>query len=159
MTNSNAPIGNQDAMNTLCPECGAPLAAGQTCRDHFDQMLFWESEDPSRWAAHHLMVLCYHLQHFSLYSAAGLAQARMLLADFLTRGRSPEEARRDNQALVNYGRREWTVTARPGDSGAYERPIAWTMTAADVVAGGAEAYVANVRRWSETVLASIAPDE
>lgn len=114
-------------------------------------MLFWENEDPARGEVHHLMVLCYHLQHPSLYSAEGLAVGRQLLTDFVERGLSPEEVRRDNRERVDSGKRGWSITARPGNHGAYERSIVWTMTAGDVVAGGAEAYCENVRAWALAV--------
>ncbi len=137
-----------DSQTSTCPECGAILNSDQTCTDFFYQMLFWENDDPSRGVVHHLLVLCYHLQHPSLYSAEGLANGRQLLADFIERGLKPEEARKRNSTSVDSGKREWTVTARPGNEGAYERPISWTMTAADVVAGGAANYVENVLAWA-----------
>ena len=138
-----------------CPECGARRAAEHTCRDHFHQMLFWENEDPTRWAVHHLMVLCYHLQHPSLYSVEGLATARGLLTDFIEHGLSPEEVRKKNSGPVASGARDWTITARSGNQGAYDRPIPWTMTAADVVVAGAEAYVESVSTWARAVHADI----
>ncbi len=138
-------------MNTECPECGAVWTEERTCQDYFHQMLFWENEDPALGEAHHLMVLCYHLQHPGLYSAEGLTHARGLLADFVERGLSPAEARRRNRQAVNSGQRDWSVTARPGDHGRYERQPAWTMRAADVVAGGMENYVANVRAWAAQI--------
>ena len=118
-------------------------------------MLFWENEEPSRGAVHHLMVLCYYLQHPRLYSTEGLAHGRHLLADFVERGLSPSDARQRNSARVDSGRREWAVTARPGNQGAYERPVAWTMTAADVVSGGADGYVENVQAWAVATHAAI----
>ncbi len=118
-------------------------------------MLFWESEDPTRGEVHHLMVLCYHLQHPSLYSAEGLATARGLLADFIEHGLSPEEARKKNSGRVASGARDWSITARPGNQGAYDRPIRWTMTAADVVAAGAGDYVENVRTWARATHADL----
>jgi len=114
-------------------------------------MLFWENEDPARWEVHHLMVLCYHLQHPGLYSAEGLAVARGLLADFIEHGLSPEEVRKKNSGRVASGARDWSIAARPGNQGAYDRPIHWTMTAADVVASGPENYVVNVRTWASEV--------
>lgn len=134
-----------------CPECGAPLSAGETCADFFHQMLFWENEDPGRGAVHHLIVLCYHLQHPSLYSIEGLANGRQLLDDFIERGLSPIEARKRNRERVDSGNRNWSITARPGNQGAYERPIRWSMTAADVVAGGADDYLENIRSWARAV--------
>lgn len=145
-----------DLAAPACDECGAPRTDGRTCQDYFQQMLFWENEDPARGVVHHLMVLCYHLQHPSLYSAEGLAHARTLLVDFVKRGLSPQQVRRNNRERVTSSNREWSITARPGNHGAYERPMAWRMTAADVVAGGPEVYVRNVRAWSESVMASIA---
>ena len=59
--------------STLCSECGETLADGRTCADDFHQLLFWENERPELGEVHHLLVLCYHLQHPSLYSAEGLA--------------------------------------------------------------------------------------
>lgn len=136
-------------MGFQCPECGAATAEGRTCREYFDQMLYWENEDPSRDEVHHLMVLCYYLQHPSLYSAEGLAHGRELLADFVARGLTPQEVRRKNREQVASGSRAWSITARPDNTGAYERRIVWTMTAADVVAGGPAEYVENVRQWAE----------
>lgn len=138
-------------LNSQCRECGALHEADQTCQDDFHQMLFWENEQPELGEVHHLMVLCYHLQHPSLYSAEGLAYARGLLADFVERGLSPADVRRRSREQVASGNRSWSVTARPGNQGAYERPVVWTMTAVDIVDGGAEAYCANVRAWASAV--------
>jgi hypothetical protein len=138
-----------------CPECGAAWTDGQTCQDFFHQFLFWENEDPARGEVHHLMVLCYHLQHPSLYSAEGLAHARGLLSDFVERGLSTEEVRRRQREAVASSNRQFSVTARSGNQGAYERPVTWTMTAADVAAGGAKRYCENVRAWSDSVFRAI----
>jgi hypothetical protein len=138
-------------MEPSCPECGAALADGRTCADDFHQLLFWENERPELGQVHHLLVLCYHLQHPSLYSAEGLAHARRLLAEFVEGGLSPAVARRRQRAAVDSGGRGWSVTARPGNHGRYEHQPAWTMRAADVVAGGMDNYVANVRAWAGQV--------
>lgn len=145
-------------VQTICPECGALHVDNRTCQDDFHQMLFWENEVPALGVVHHLMVLCYHLQHPSLYSREGLAHARGLLADFVAEGLSPTEARQHNRASVHSGKRDWSITARPGNEGAYERPMRWTMTAADVVAGGSEAYTDNVKTWASTIHVAIARD-
>jgi hypothetical protein len=134
-----------------CPECNASLPENMTCEDHFHQMLYWEAEYPEYGIVHHLMVLCYHLQHPSLYSSQGLDVGKRLLTDFLERGLTTEEVRQRNQAQVDSGSREWKITARPDSFGVYEHPIYWTITAADVVAHGAERYVANVRDWAQSV--------
>lgn len=137
--------------NEICPECGAAWTAGRTCRDYFHQMLYWENEDPARGEVHHLMVLCYHLQHPSLYSAEGLATARELLADLVERGLTTQQIRHDNRERLSSGNRGWTMTARLGNHGRYRRPVAWTMAAADVVAAGPERYRERVREWAESI--------
>lgn len=138
-----------------CPDCGGLWADGSTCRDYFHQMLFWENEDPARGEVHHLMVLCYHLQHPGLYSAEGLAVARGLLGDFVEGGISPQEARHRHRGRVDSGKRDWSISARPGNQGKYERPILWAMTAADVVAAGPARYCESVQAWAASVHRSI----
>ena len=135
-----------------CPACGAVWTNGQTCEDHFHQMLFWEAEHPSYSAeVHHLMVVCYYLQHPSLYSPAGLSEARRLLLEFVERGASPVEVRQRNRARVDSSRRDWKITGTAASHGSYDRPIPWTMTAADVAAGGPDHYCDNVRAWAQAV--------
>jgi hypothetical protein len=138
-----------------CPECGAALEAGLTCQDHFHQMLFWEAENPENGEVHHLAVLCYHLQHPSLYSPEGLQEGMDLLVEFLERGSSPQEVRRTRRARVDSGRRSWKIRGAPGAQGAYDPPIRWTMTAADVVAAGEPNYRQSVQVWAESILAQI----
>lgn len=139
-------------MGTRCSECGAALADDRTCADDFHQLLLWENERPELGEVHHLMVLCYHLQHPSLYSAEGLAHARRLLAEFVAGGLSPAEARRRQRAAVDSGGRGWSITARAGNHGAYQRPPAWEIRVQDVVAGGPDHYRENVRRWAGAIV-------
>ena len=124
----------------------------QTCETYFHQMLFWEVEFPAYGAeVHHLTVLCYYLQHPSLYSPAGLNEAQHLLAEFVERGASPIEVRQRNQARVDSSRRDWKIKGTTASHGAYDALVQWTMTAADVVAGGSENYCDNVRAWSKSI--------
>lgn len=138
-----------------CPECGAALAGTTTCQDHFHQMLYWETEVPARGEVHHLTVLCYHLQHPSLYSPDGSRHALGLLEDFVAQGKAPAEMRQRQRQQVASDQRAWKITARPGAHGAYDRPIAWTMTAAGVVAGGADAYCDSVRLWAASIYRAV----
>lgn len=138
-----------------CPECGTSWADGTTCEDNFHQLLFWEAERPSLGVVHHLTVLCYHMQHPSLYSQDGLENAKGLLVSFVVKGLSTETVRKQNGAVVASDKRGWTVTARPDSKGAYAHPVTWTMTARDVVAGGMDNYVENTTRWAGSVLASL----
>ncbi len=119
-------------------------------------MLFWEHEYPDYGAAvHHLMVLSYYLQHPRLYSPAGLEHARHLLVDFVVHQIAAEEIRQGSRQTLDSTQRKWKITGTPGAAGEYARPVLWTMTAADVAAGGAEQYVENVRLWAHAIYASL----
>jgi len=143
----------------ICPECGVSWQNGNTCLDQFHQLLFWEAEFPDYGVVHHLMVLCYHLQHPSLYSPEGLREAKWLLVKFLEHGTTPAEVRQRIRDRVNSSQRAWTITSRPDSHGSYAHPVSWTMTAASVVAGGAENYVDNVRAWAQSVYESLKSSE
>ncbi len=134
-----------------CPECGAVWKSEATCEAHFHQMLFWEAEHPAYGEVHHLTVLCYHLQHPSLYSPDGLNEARRLLVEFVEHGASPVEIRKRNRAQVDSNQRNWKITATATSRGSYDPLIHWTMTAADVVAGEADHYCDNVRAWARSI--------
>lgn len=138
-------------MQTHCPECGADWSEA-TCEQNFHQMLFWEQADMEHLGVvHHLMVLTYHLQHPSLYSPDGLKHSMGLLVDFVARGVTPQQVRQRDRDKVDSSKRAFKIKGTPESHGAYAHPVAWTMRAADVVAGGAEHYVENVRAWSQSV--------
>jgi hypothetical protein len=138
-------------MPDQCPECGATWQDGKTCQDYFHQMLGWEFEN-SLLDVHHLMVLCYHLQHPSLYSPEGLLEAKRLLSEFLERGSSPQDVRRRNRLKVDSSKRNWKIKGTPASHGSYPQVAEWTMTAADIIAGGPESYYDNVRNWAKSIL-------
>ena len=139
----------------ICPECGAGWHNGETCQDYFYQMLFWEAENPNYGVVHHLMVLCYYLQHPSLYSPEGLREGITLLSDFLERGITPEQARMPNRSVLNSSTRTWKITGTPASHGSYDNPMAWTMTAVDVIVGGKVNYCDNVKTWARSVLEAL----
>ncbi len=139
-----------------CSECGAVWIGDQTCETYFHQILFWEAEYPAYGAeVHHLMVLCYYLQHPRLYSPDGLNEARRLLVEFVEHGASPIEVRQRNQARVDSSRRNWKITGTGASQGTYDPPVQWTMTTADVVTGGRENYCDNVRAWARATNESL----
>ena len=139
-----------------CLECGAVWVDGHTCAVYFHQMLFWEAENPHYGVeVHHLMVLCYHLQHPSLYSPDGVNEARGLLVEFIEHDASPVEVVRRNRARVDSSRRDWKITGTAASYGSYDAPIHWEMTAVDVVAGGSEHYCDNVRSWAGSINATL----
>lgn len=143
------------AAASTCVECGAPLTGFATCQDDFHELLFWENEIPGYGAVHHLLVLCYHLQHPGLYSPKGLEMGLKLLVDFLENGLTPEEARRRSREQVDSGRRSWRLTSRPGWRAAYLHHVRWSRRAADVVRAGPGEYLANVRDWAASILVDL----
>lgn len=138
-----------------CPECGAEWQDGKTCQDDFHQMLFWEAENPSYGTVHHLAVLCYHLQHPSLYSPEGLAEGLRLLVEFVERGTSTEDIRKRSKDRVDSGKRDWKIKATDASKGAYANPVRWTMNARDVVLGGSDFYCENVQKWARLTLEAL----
>lgn len=139
-----------------CPECGASWRDDLTCQDHWYQALAWESEYPDKTlAAHHLLVLCYHLQHPHLYSPQGLEEAQRLLAAFVQEGMTPAEARRRQRDAVDSGRRAWKITGTPTSYGAYTHPIQWPMTMGDITSGDLDGYIARVQAWARSTLEAL----
>ena len=138
----------------ICLECGAAQPHGKICQDDFHQLLYWETEFPELWWVHHYMVLCYHLQHPSLYSPEGLKYGRQLLKTFIEDGVSPEEVRKRNRNIVDSGQSNWKII---GDvvRGSWDCHIIWTMTVADVVGAGIENYCERVEAWAKSVHESL----
>ncbi|HEX2916781.1 MAG TPA: DUF5946 family protein [Chloroflexia bacterium] len=135
----------------ICPECGATWQEGKTCQDDFHQMLYWENEYPGLGKVHNYLVLCYYIQHPSLYSPEGLRNAMQLMVDFHQNGLSTEEVRQRNRSKVSSTNRNWKIKATPTSHGAYQYPVQWPMRAADVIAGGPENYCENVRKWAASM--------
>jgi hypothetical protein len=115
-------------------------------------MLAWEFEYPEVNTVHHLTVVCYHLQHPSLYSPEGLRGAMRLLAEFLDGELKPEEVRRRDRQKLDSGVRKYKIKGTPAAHGVYQPPVHWTMTATDVIAGGPALYDQNVKKWARSVL-------
>lgn len=146
-------------MDNKCADCRADLGENQSCDAYFHQMLFWENENPSNGQVHHLMVLCYHLQHPALYSPEGLEHGRHLLKQFIVERLSPEQVRQKQRSEVASDNRDWKIKGTADSPGRYYQPINWHMNAADVVAGGIEKYCQNVERWAAAVYDQIASVE
>lgn len=137
-----------------CAECGTAWADGQTCTDHFHMMGFWELEH-QLYDVHHLMVLCYHLQHPGLYSPEGLEGAKKLLVVFVEEGVSPQAMRKRMSKATDSGRRKYKIKGTPDSYGGYAQPVEWEMVAADVVQAGIDDYYASVRKWAELTLRAL----
>lgn len=117
-------------------------------------MGFWEL-DNQMYDVHHLMVLCYHLQHPSLYSPEGLREAEQLLVSFLEEGLTPHQVRRRIAKAVDSGSRTYKIKGTSTSHGVYAHPVHWTMTAADVTAAGLDRYYIEVKAWADSILKSL----
>jgi hypothetical protein len=142
-------------MSQSCPECRAGRPDTLTCEGAFHQALAWDFENPRAGSVHHLTVLCYHLQHPSLYSPEGLKCAEGLLVEFLEKGKTPEIVRRENYETMQNNRRNWSVTRSGLNKGTYGAQPMWTMTIRDVVTGGLGNYPEKVRAWAESILRAL----
>jgi hypothetical protein len=136
---------------TKCPACGADWTDGQTCIDHFHLMSAWEL-DNQLYDVHHLMVLCYHLQHPGLYSPEGVALAKKLLVEFLEDGIDPQAMRRHIGGVVDSGKRSYRIKGTSGSQGKYANSVRWEMVAADVTRAGIKRYYDSVQRWADSIL-------
>ena len=138
-----------------CPECAAIYLEGKCCQDQFHQMLFWENEFGELGVVHHLMVLCFHLQHPGLLSPEGLAGMISLLIDFIYHNLNPEEVRRRNRSKLSSTERGWKIKATAVRRATYAQPIAWSVTAQDVTAAGSSNYLESVRGWANSILSDL----
>ena len=139
-----------------CPECGAEWTDGVSCQDHFYQFGYWENEFPSLTLdVHHLMVLCYHLQHPSLYSPDGLGFSKQLLVDFVERSLSTGEVRKQNRVALDSGNRKFKIKGTAASHGHYSHSVRWTMRAGDVVSGGVNDYRENIKAWARSILQAL----
>lgn len=135
-----------------CAECGALWQTGVTCLEHFYQLLAWEFEDfTGAGAVHHLTVLCYSLQHPRVYSPQAFEDAKRMLAQYVVEGRSPQEIRTQNKALVDSGHRTYKIGGSPEAYGVYAYPIVWTKTIEEITVGGLVAYCERVEAWAQSI--------
>lgn len=144
------------AESTQCPECEEDWSGGIACTDHFQQMAYWELSDLARFErVHHLMVLTYHLQHPSLYSAQSLKDGLGMLVDFLEGGITPQEMRQRIRPMVDSRGRKHKIIGTPESHGVYVHPVRWAMRAGNVVAAGKDAYCESVEAWARSTLHSL----
>jgi hypothetical protein len=141
-----------------CPECGADGSDGQTCADHFNTLGFWEM-DHGLLEVHHLLVLCFHLQHPSRYSPDGLAAAKKLLVIFLEEEQTPQGVRKRLGKTVDSSQRRYKITGTPDSYGRYAHPVPWKLTVADVVRAGMDQYYDSVRAWADSILTALRASE
>lgn len=136
-----------------CPDCGAPQAAGASCRACFEALLAFENERPSVFGAvHHLTVACYFLQHPTGYGREVLDAWRALVADALDGRATPRELRqRSGRRFAGARRVRDPAATLPPDW-----PAAWPMTVADVLTPAEpppsnEEYTRRALAWAAAV--------
>jgi Family of unknown function (DUF5946) len=143
-------------MAVTCPECGAPLPDGGTCRRNLDSLLLLEWEIPGGpgGMAHFLAVSSYVLQHPDAMgsTAEALAGLRRCVADQLAGRVTMEQLRRRVRRAADGTRR---ITRRAGDDVPRWPVGAWPMTVADVLAGGAEGYGERVAAWADSIVRTL----
>ncbi len=141
---------------SACPECGAAIAKGTTCRDYLNEMIKWDFEDfNGAGKIHHLTVLSYNLQHPSVYSQRGLEDAKISLNKFVLNPNSFKEHDESNRKKLASSVRDWKITGTSEDYGIYPAKPNWTILASDIVKDGLDLYIENVKKWSESVLESL----
>jgi hypothetical protein len=143
-----------------CPECGAPVPVGGSCRDNFHALLLLESQVPGGPGElpHFCAVAAYGLQHPDgmNYTVDALAGLRAGLADVLAGRATLAELRRRTRRAVNGSAR---VTRRPGEAPASWRRGGWPMTVADVCSAGVDAYCERVVLWARSVRDTLDTDQ
>jgi hypothetical protein len=139
-------------MKTDCPECGAPVPPGGSCRDNFYALLSLEGGFPGAPGSilHFYAVASYNLQH---PDSAGLATSalhglRHGLAEMLDGKLTLDELRRQMRRVTDGSTR---VQRRPGEPVPVWSRGPWSMTVVDVLAATAASYPELVERWARSV--------
>jgi Family of unknown function (DUF5946) len=146
-------------MPDTCPECGAAVPDGRTCRDHFHALLLLESEIPGvpGSIAHFYAVAAYSLQHPESMNCTrdAVCGLRATLADVLDGRTGVGDLRRRGRRATDGSVR---VTRRVGDPVAswYHGP--WAVTIADICTADTfgcydtyEEFADRVTRWARLV--------
>lgn len=143
--------------HTFCNECGAPE---QLCRGSFNQMLAWDFQDPSgAGRLHHLTVLCYNLQHPSVYSPEAFEEAKQMPTDFIVNNLSAKQMLAKQRQRFSSKNRNWKIRGTSERFGSYPQKIDWTMTAAEVAALGLSNYPGSVLKWAKTIFEDLRLDQ
>lgn len=112
---------------------------------------FWEL-DHGLYDVHHMMVPSYFIQHPSLYSPEGLAQAQRILGEFVEQDTPPQAMRRRLAPRAASNVRTTKITGTPEAHGAYAHPVHWTWHVTDVEAAGIGHYYASVHAWAASII-------
>lgn len=146
-------LGAARVEGSRCPECGAPVDVGGSCRDAFHALLALEATVPGAPGGlpHFYAVACYGIQHpdsmgFVASTVLGLRESVALAVSgsddlgFL-RGRA-------RVMSAQAGR----ITRRGQEPAPVWKVERWPVTVADVLAGGAERYAESVEAWARSIV-------
>lgn len=137
-----------------CNACGAIWFNGITCTDHFHTISAWELQY-QLYNMHHLMVLCYHLQHPQLYSPQALDSAKQLLVNFYEGDVSPQDVLKRTRQALDSGKRDYKITGTENVYGVYQHPVVWRMHVGAVVQAGRDVYYTSIKQWTESIIADL----
>jgi hypothetical protein len=144
-----------------CDECGAPLAATESCRDRFHALLALEQEmvgsgEPgdALTAAHFHAVSSYILQHprGMEMTATSLRDLRVQLGRQLSGAVHLRQILAGTRAAAAGSAR---VTRRAADPVPAWPVPRWPVTIHDALDGGAAGYAQRVRGWAVSVAATL----
>lgn len=140
-------------MLTLCPECGAPITADDSCTLRYQRFLVLEFSDARFGAVHHLTVPAYMLQHPSQLSAAGWHAMRQTLSAFLSEGVTPAQMRQHiTQSPKAQPPKESLTRGAPFQ---FQPGFAFTRTILSVDDSSPETYCRDIEAWARQVLADV----
>lgn len=129
-----------------CAECGGRFIDGLECREMFEALLAWEWQNPALGAVHFLTVSSYLLQHpvsLTGEAASGLLTAfTQILSGEMTITQVRAQATRAYDAASRVRRPAHEL--RPQFRG-------WSMTVADVYAGGQACAAEGVKAWAQII--------
>ncbi len=140
-------------MDQHCPECGAPLAPGESCQEFFERLLFEDYADMERnGPVHPQMVASFMLTH-DRYSDEARPQAIALLRIALETSAAAALAARAAQLFG------WTRRIHPDLR--WDRAARYRLAdhRARVAAAPDEEYPARINRWARSVLDTLAAQE
>jgi hypothetical protein len=148
----------EDDRGVVCPECGATVSRGGSCRDNFHALLALECDvlGGAGGVAHFYAVSSYVLQHPRSmdYTVESLDGLRTSVSDSLAGTVNVQGLRaRAGEASKAAG----NVTRREGDPVPEWRVSEWHMTVEDVLAGGTERYAERIEAWARSVIAALGP--
>lgn len=147
-----------DPSTSICPECGASLAAGRSCRDYFHDLLAleWQVPGAPSGAPHFFAVGSYNLQHPSGFMPAALTGLHHTIVDVLA-GRATvadalQRARRAADGSTRVRRRGDAKLSEAERRMLEHWPARWPLTVRDVSEVAAVQYVDRVTAWAASTV-------